>query len=165
MESKACTKCTVVKPFSDFSPDKNRKLRIRDECRICYNAYRRQLQDKWTPERRRYKHNQQVKRHKERYHNDPKFRIQVGKWAREHVLKKKYGLTKVEVTLLLTKQNNSCCICLRDISTTYHIDHIHNTKIVRGLLCGPCNRAIGLLQENCEVLQSAINYIKKGALI
>jgi Recombination endonuclease VII len=35
------------------------------------------------------------------------------------------------------------------------------TGKVRGLLCGSCNMAIGLFEENQEYLLSAIEYLKQ----
>ena len=40
-----------------------------------------------------------------------------------------------------------------------HVDHDHRTNSVRGLLCGSCNRGIGLLQENPKHLYRAAQYI------
>jgi hypothetical protein len=40
------------------------------------------------------------------------------------------------------------------------VDHDHETGEVRGLLCAPCNRGIGLLQDKIEVLESAAQYLK-----
>lgn len=39
------------------------------------------------------------------------------------------------------------------------VDHCHQTNQVRGLLCGPCNRALGLLKDNIGNLERAIAYL------
>lgn len=41
------------------------------------------------------------------------------------------------------------------------IDHDHKTGKIRGLLCGFCNKAIGLLKENINILRNAIHYLEK----
>ena len=42
-----------------------------------------------------------------------------------------------------------------------NVDHDHTTGKVRELLCHNCNRALGLLQENVEIIQSALDYLNK----
>lgn len=39
------------------------------------------------------------------------------------------------------------------------VDHDHETGLVRGLLCRRCNQAIGLLNEDRNLLQRMIGYI------
>jgi hypothetical protein len=41
------------------------------------------------------------------------------------------------------------------------VDHDHETKAIRGLLCSNCNRAIGLFDEDVEVIEHAIRYIEE----
>ena len=38
------------------------------------------------------------------------------------------------------------------------IDHNHATGVVRGLLCGRCNRALGLLGDSIENLRGLLKY-------
>ena len=40
------------------------------------------------------------------------------------------------------------------------IDHDHNTGQIRGLLCGGCNKGIGLLKEDPEILRRATEWVK-----
>ena len=40
------------------------------------------------------------------------------------------------------------------------IDHCHNTKKIRGLLCHYCNMALGLFKDNTDIMQKAIEYLK-----
>ena len=51
------------------------------------------------------------------------------------------------------------CECCGTKSQVIHIDHDHKTLEFRGWLCGACNRAIGMLGDNIEGLQKAINYL------
>ena len=48
---------------------------------------------------------------------------------------------------LAKKQGNKCELCLRDLlamnQKTVALDHNHKSKLVRGVLCMPCNQAIG----------------------
>ena len=45
------------------------------------------------------------------------------------------------------------------------VDHCHATGTVRGLLCHNCNRALGLLHDNTEVLLNAIKYLEGATTI
>lgn len=42
-----------------------------------------------------------------------------------------------------------------------HADHCHETNTFRGWLCGKCNRGIGLLGDNLEIVTLAALYLKK----
>ena len=70
------------------------------------------------------------------------------------------------------QQNFVCAICgksnfpMKSISSgCLVVDHNHKTNKVRGLLCHNCNRALGLLQDNTETLENAINYLKSVTTI
>lgn len=74
------------------------------------------------------------------------------------------GLTGLEYTELLSIQNNKCAICSMDFtntsrSTKPNVDHDHSTGLVRGLLCGNCNRGIGSLQDSVDILEKAKVYL------
>ena len=81
-------------------------------------------------------------------------------------ISKLYKITEEELNSLRLKQNNRCAICNSEDSNTkkqaLDIDHCHETGRVRGLLCNTCNRAIGLLQDNSELVQKAADYLKNN---
>lgn len=73
-------------------------------------------------------------------------------------LKTRYNLTPEQLEEMKLDQNSVCAICSlppRD----WHIDHDHDTNLVRGLLCGPCNMGLGLFKDNKETLLKAIEYL------
>lgn len=41
------------------------------------------------------------------------------------------------------------------------VDHCHETKVVRGLLCVACNSAIGQMRDSVDVLAAAIRYLQR----
>lgn len=41
------------------------------------------------------------------------------------------------------------------------IDHCHNTGKIRGMLCSNCNTALGLFDDNIDVMKRAIEYVKE----
>ena len=62
---------------------------------------------------------------------------------------------------MLQAQDNKCAICKMVINESCHVDHCHDTNIVRGLLCGGCNTGIGMLQDNPDILEEAARYLRK----
>jgi hypothetical protein len=63
---------------------------------------------------------------------------------------------------MLVAQNNNCAICKNTCSSGMRlsVDHDHATNEIRGLLCGKCNRGLGMYDDNIELLKSAIIYLE-----
>lgn len=72
-----------------------------------------------------------------------------------------YGLTVAEFTAMEQKAKGLCMICGRKPEGKLHIDHCHTTLKVRGLLCGHCNSALGLFQDDVEVIRKAARYLSR----
>ncbi len=80
--------------------------------------------------------------------------------TRTYYLGKMYDLTPKEKKVLYASQYGKCAICERDYSESeLVVDHCHKTGKVRGLLCNPCNLAIGFLQDRPTMLYKAARYI------
>lgn len=67
----------------------------------------------------------------------------------------------------LANQNGTCAIngCQRQPSSfkkIFDVDHNHKTGIVRGLLCGDHNKALGKVNDSVDELQGLIDYLKIG---
>jgi hypothetical protein len=69
---------------------------------------------------------------------------------------------------MLADQGNVCAICKKPESSVDHrtkkirylaVDHDHGTMQIRGLLCSRCNTAVGLFNEDIEVMKNAIKYV------
>jgi len=75
---------------------------------------------------------------------------------------KQYGITLYQIEEARVKQENKCGGCGEEFTKTPHVDHNHATGEFRGLLCGPCNRAIGLLKDSAERCFSIGEYLSKG---
>lgn len=78
-------------------------------------------------------------------------------WAAN--LWKNYKITSAQYFELLAKQNGKCAICGNISKQKLHVDHCHFTNKVRGLLCGSCNRGIGLFKDDRYLLNKAIEYL------
>ena len=81
--------------------------------------------------------------------------------TRRYVMKTKYGITPDDYQQMLESQDYSCLICGgEEVDRTLAVDHCHDTGVVRGLLCGPCNRGLGLFKDNPLLLESAAEYLR-----
>lgn len=136
---KSCGKCKEFKPFKDFYKNKNRYDGVSSYCKDCSRPYTREAQKRY-------------------YHRNPEK-------TKSSYLKTLYGITLQDYQNILRNQKYSCAICFsekNDLGRYFSVDHCHNTKQVRGLLCNRCNRAIGLLKDDISLLRNAIKYLEKS---
>ncbi len=54
-----------------------------------------------------------------------------------------------------------CGICGEHFKKTPHYDHNHKTGAFRGLLCRPCNMAIGIMKDDVKRIRSAAEYLER----
>lgn len=76
-------------------------------------------------------------------------------------LRLRYGLTEEGYQLLYELQEGCCAIC-GESQPVLHIDHDHDTDIIRGLLCYGCNNGLGAFKDDAQRLVAAANYLMKG---
>jgi hypothetical protein len=136
--------------------DNTEKLENRknSEKRLAYwRAYYRENKDKIRSRQKSY-HQEYYKSNKER------FRANSKAWN----LKSKYGLTPKAWEDLFNRQGRVCGSCgSQDAghSAGWHTDHCHQTGAVRGILCAPCNRALGYAKECPDRLRKLAEYAAK----
>lgn len=73
-----------------------------------------------------------------------------------------YGISIDDYNEIFIKQDGCCRICKRhqsELKRKLSVDHNHETSEIRGLLCNKCNQAIGLLNDDPELLDSAKEYV------
>jgi hypothetical protein len=84
---------------------------------------------------------------------------------------KKYKMSDEDYNSILLNQDGKCKICKKRENIIDNkgknikklaVDHCHKTNKVRGLLCGRCNTAIGLLHESTSNLQACIEYLNRA---
>ena len=64
-----------------------------------------------------------------------------------HVLRQ-YGITGEEYNAMLAAQHGGCALCgAPPTRNRLAVDHDHETGRVRGILCMPCNRTLGLVEK------------------
>jgi recombination endonuclease VII len=73
-------------------------------------------------------------------------------------IKYQYGLTPEGYGDMLRSQESRCAICQRNVKLD--IDHDHVNDRVRGLLCGKCNKGLGLFKDSEHLLSAAIAYLR-----
>lgn len=77
----------------------------------------------------------------------------------------KYGLTIVSYSEMFESQGGKCYICGTSESCgrlkhrTLCVDHCHSSGKVRSLLCNRCNRVLGMVSEDVDIMKSMIKYI------
>lgn len=75
----------------------------------------------------------------------------------------RYGIENGTYAKMLEAQGGRCAICATTEPGSrikrFHVDHCHNSGEVRGLLCENCNRGIGLLKHDVDILAKAQLYL------
>lgn len=83
-----------------------------------------------------------------------------------------YNLDEITYQAILLAQNYRCAIChFPFFGEAPCVDHDHFCcpgakscgKCIRGLLCNPCNTAVGLLEDDPDILYSAARYLSRKA--
>lgn len=133
-----CPSCNSEKRLTEFHKNKASKNGHATYCKIC--AVRKSR-----------------KHHAKRMATDPSYR----RSKKDSYIKYSHGISLEEYERRLSEQNG-CAIC----GTTspkggWHLDHDHTTGKRRKFLCNPCNRGIGYLQDDVEILKKAINYLNE----
>lgn len=138
--TKPCSRCKIAKRLSEFDRHRYARDGYKSECKLCRKAYNRKAYHavKDTPKQKR-----------QNLHNH------LGR----------YGMTIAQFDALVLKQNGVCAICQKPPTQTgrgkrLHVDHCHESNIVRGLLCIHCNRALGSLGDNLAGVMRAVRYLE-----
>ena len=89
---------------------------------------------------------------------DRRWRTKNPEAIKKRDLKRRYGLSSEDLDRLTAAQAGKCKIC--QVETALQVDHSHETKEVRGLLCQKCNKGLGLFNDNPEILKIAATYLE-----
>ena len=144
---KYCPGCEQVKPVERFGNNKRNPDGRQNYCKPCSVA-------KVTASRHKdpTSHRASSKAWREK---NPEHHADIhARW--------RYGVERGTYAKMFEAQDGKCAICgTTDTGkmSRFHIDHCHDTGIVRGLLCGPCNTGIGQLKHDPEILRAAIKYL------
>lgn len=131
---KLCGKCKIKKQLSDFHSDRSQRDSLSKWCRSCKSA----IQKVWR-------------------NANPR--------STQDANLKKYGITKTIYDRLVELQNGLCAVCGNppngrgQANSRLNVDHDHGSGTIRGLLCNPCNLAIGHFRNSPTLLSNAILYL------
>lgn len=138
---KHCKTCNTTKPLSDFGLLRGKPRHICKDCRkIESKQWYENNKDRKKELSKQYKH---IKKDKD--------------------LQTTYGINLATYNTMLVEQGCRCKICQKpqgDLKRALCVDHDHNTGKVRGLLCDTCNRSLGLLKDNVNILERAVKYLE-----
>jgi len=136
-----CTKCKVSKKVTDFYKDTRRNNGITSWCRECWKIQEAIRREKLGP-----------------------------KGRKNRKLKNLYGITIEQYQAMLKEQNNLCAVCSNKESVINMksnkiqklcVDHDHATGKVRGLLCTACNKGLGMLKDDPDIVLKGYEYLIK----
>jgi hypothetical protein len=131
---KTCTKCGETKSLDEFYIIKH-SGNPHGSCKECFKK--------------------SSKKSKEKLGADHVKNLQLLWW---------YGIGLEEFNEMLEAQGGKC-VCGsttgRSNAEALHVDHDHNTGLIRGLLCHRCNRAIGLVDDPAS-LRALADYIESA---
>jgi hypothetical protein len=137
MDERRCSACGLVKPLSDFRQRTGARAgKPRSYCRPCDQRATRAWKQR----------------------NAAKVKAARFSWE----MRSLYGITPERYAELVAAQNGACAICggpPRGKGDRLHVDHDHETGVVRGLCCSPCNVGIGQLGHDVGRLRAAIKYL------
>ena len=158
---KKCARCGELKVHSAFRKNSQLKSGLHSYCLNCdkkikmnykKSARGREMNSIWEK-------SEKARSAQQKYRSSEKAKNNV----RNRHLKRVFGITQDEYLKMLSSQNERCAICEKHYSyqnRRLDIDHDHETGKIRGLLCNPCNRAIGRFEHNTMLMKKAINYLK-----
>ena len=146
-KTKVCTKCKADKPLTEYFSRGGMLAHLyKSRCKSCMQEQRQQ----WAVDNQEH----------------------LNEWRRKNWVTakrrlKRRGATQKLYDQLYEIQQGRCALC-REPEEKFAwlcIDHDHDTGRIRGLLCPNCNRGIGLLRDNADLLRKAAEYIDTAKVL
>lgn len=81
--------------------------------------------------------------------------------AKTRLLQKKYGLSYEDYQRKLAATGGTCCICGGALGVKNAIDHNHVTGQVRDIICQSCNRWVGFIEKNRNLVTPMLEYLNR----
>jgi hypothetical protein len=90
--------------------------------------------------------------------SDPNYRD----YAASRILKHRYGITLADKKAMYEEQHGLCKLCGEPLPEDFrkaNVDHNHNTDEVRGLIHWSCNKLIGFVENNADLISAIYVYL------
>lgn len=160
-DKKKCTKCKKFKDATEFHWRSAKHQERMTVCKDCKYTSCRQWQKKNRSKLAMYGRRDREKRKKQ---DLTKYRRHI----RDEGLRKKYGITIEQYDAVVVAQDGVCAICgcsetrqlKNQIVDGLSVDHDHDTKKNRGLLCSSYNNGLGRFKHDPERLEKATAYMR-----
>jgi hypothetical protein len=154
---KSCKTCQEEKPTSEFYTHPQTRDRLGQHCKDCQRAYYRQLNS--DPARAEKKRERSAKWYRE--NTTPESRRSA------HLLRM-YSLSIEDFEKRVEDQYGVCAVC-KNLPAQFNIDHDHSCcagkkscgRCVRELLCDRCNKVLGAIEDDLDLLESMKTYLAK----
>lgn len=80
--------------------------------------------------------------------------------VKDKYLRYSYGISIYDFEKLYQKYNGNCHnpACINEATD---VDHEHSSGIIRGLLCRRCNRTLGLLSDDPELIEGLLYFLEE----
>lgn len=149
-ETKHCRGCDRTLPLTEFYPCRRNGYQHR--CKDCKRAYNAANAEHISKRHRNYLRSRPGWKPAPEPNPIPaRFR--------------QYGITQADYDQMRIDQDHRCAICRRhEDERPLVIDHDHDTGVVRGLLCSPCNTGIGMLGDGPETVAAALAYLEPATM-
>jgi len=154
---KQCRRCKEIKPFTEY----HRASRLPDGhqpvCKQCAKVIDKR---KYEIHKDDYKPVAQA-----RYKRTREDHLKRGHY---YCVRTQFGLSADEYDQLVRSQGGCCAICglaetsidpQRGTVRQLSLDHNHTTGRVRELLCGRCNRVLGMLHDDLHTIDRLYAYL------
>jgi len=167
--SSCCKKCESLrgkeyrKKHKNILSIKRRKyyLKNKEKAQVTRKKYYKTHRNQMLEKNKQYreKNRDKIALREKKYYEQNKEKITL--YYREYKCKKKYGITLEEKNQMLLEQDGKCLGCNKNLINPKdcHLDHDHNTKKIRGILCGNCNKVLGLASDNPKTLTTLARYV------
>ncbi len=162
---KVCKKCELPKEEKSFALRSDTGRR-RGVCTTCRKSPSRDPAKQRKYKRDHYyrhlENNQARSRAWNQAHPEQRF---------ETSLRHRFGISSKDFETLLTQQEGVCAACRLPETAVdrrtrkvrrLHIDHDHETGVIRGLLCTRCNLAVGYLKDDPRRAEGVLSYLRES---